>query len=68
MSELRDVLRLLIEAGSLATRFNIKDHPLSGDWRGWRDLHIEPDWLLLYKIEGNDLILGPTGSHSDLFR
>ena len=46
----------------------LKDHPLTGDWRGWRDLHIEPDWLLLYKIEGNDLILARTGSHADLFR
>jgi mRNA interferase YafQ len=37
-------------------------------WRGWRDLHIEPDWLLLYKIDGNDLILARAGSHADLFR
>jgi len=33
-----------------------------------RDYHIEPDWLLLYKIDGNDLILARTGTHADLFR
>lgn len=66
MSRLREILTLLIEDKPLPPRF--KDHPLTGDWRGYRDLHIEPDWLLLYKIDGNDLILARTGSHSDLFR
>jgi mRNA interferase YafQ len=66
MSKLRDVLSLLIAAEPLPPR--LKDHPLTGDWRGWRDLHIEPDCLLLYKIDGNDLILARTGSHAELFR
>jgi mRNA interferase YafQ len=66
MSKLRDVLTLLIAAEPLPPR--MKDHALTGDWRGWRDLHIEPDWLLLYKIDGNDLILARTGSHAELFR
>ena len=48
MSKMRDALTLLIEARPLPPR--LKDHPLSGEWRGWRDLHIEPDWLLIYKI------------------
>lgn len=60
------MLTLLIDGEPLPPR--LKDHPLTGDWRGWRDLHIEPDWLLLYKIEGDDLILARTGSYSDLFR
>ena len=64
--KLRDALTLLIEARPLPIR--LKDHPLTGDWRGWRDLHIEPDWLLIYKVEGDDIILARTGSHSDLFR
>jgi mRNA interferase YafQ len=65
LSKLREVLAMLIEAGPLPSRVN--DHALTGEWRGWRDLHIEPDWLLLYKIDGNDLILARTGSHADLF-
>ena len=48
---------------------NQKDHALSGDYAGFRECHIEPDWLLVYAIDGNELILtlARTGSHSDLF-
>jgi mRNA interferase YafQ len=66
ISKLRDVLTLLITAEPLPLR--LKDHPLTGEWRGYRNLHIEPDWLLLYKIDRDDLILARTGSHADLFR
>ncbi len=66
MSKLRDVLSLLIAAEPLPPRLN--DHRLTGDWSNYRDCHIEPDRLLLYKIEGNDLILARTGTHADLFR
>ncbi|MDQ6868535.1 MAG: type II toxin-antitoxin system YafQ family toxin [Pseudomonadota bacterium] len=66
MSKLRDVLSLLIAAEPHPPRLN--DHPLTGDWSSYRDCHIEPDWLLLYKIDGNDLILARTGTHADLFR
>ena len=66
MSKLRDVLSLLIAAEPLPPR--LKDHPLAGDWGGYRDCHLEHDWLLLYKIDGNDLILARTGTHADLFR
>ena len=44
-----------------------RDHALRGDWNGFRDLHIEPDWLLLYRIEGDEVQLARTGTHSDLF-
>jgi mRNA interferase YafQ len=46
-----------------------KDHPLSGNWEGHRECHIQPDWLLIYRIEDNVLILtlSRTGTHSDLF-
>jgi mRNA interferase YafQ len=44
-----------------------KDHALAGDRKGWRDCHVEPDWVLIYKKEGDTLILGETGTHSDLF-
>jgi mRNA interferase YafQ len=40
---------------------------LKGDWVGYRDLHIEPDWLLLYRVNETELMLARTGSHSDLF-
>ena len=44
-----------------------KDHSLSGNYSGYRECHIEPDWLLIYKQEGNELLLYRTGTHSDLF-
>lgn len=47
-----------------------KDHALMGDWKNHRECHIEPDWLLVYRIIENTLILSlvRTGSHSDLFK
>jgi len=65
LSKLREVIRLLIEDQPLPPR--CKDHPLSGNWAHFRDCHIEPDWLLLYKVEGDSLHLVRTGTHSDLF-
>lgn len=46
-----------------------KDHELSGNYKGFRECHIKPDWLLVYKIHNDELILflTRTGSHSDLF-
>lgn len=46
-----------------------RDHALTGEFIGLRECHIEPDWLLIYVIENNSLILtlSRTGSHSDLF-
>lgn len=43
------------------------DHPLKGQYHGKRDCHLEPDWILIYALEGEDLVLYRTGSHSDLF-
>ena len=43
-----------------------KDHPLKGKYKGYCDCHILPDWVLIYKVEDNDLILFDTGTHSDL--
>jgi mRNA interferase YafQ len=65
ISKLRELILLLAEGQSLPPRY--KDHPLSGDWSHYRDCHIESDWLLIYKIEGDDLYLVRTGTHSDLF-
>ena len=46
-----------------------RDHDLTGNWRGHRECHIQPDWLLIYRIEGDVLVLtlSRTGTHSDLF-
>ena len=46
-----------------------KDHALTGNWTGYRECHIQPDWLLVYRIEDNVLvlILARTGTHSNLF-
>lgn len=47
-----------------------RDHPLSNNWKGYRECHITPDWLLIYKHENDKLVLtlARTGSHSDLFK
>lgn len=44
-----------------------RDHPLRGPWKNYREVHIEPDWLLIYRVNGDELNLVRTGSHSDLF-
>lgn len=66
MAKLRDLLGLLIEQAPLPESY--QDHPLRGNWNGYRDAHIEPDWLLLYRVDGDDLYLTRTGSHADLFQ
>lgn len=65
LAKLRELILLLVEEKPLPPHY--KDHPLSGDWKHYRDSHIEPDWLLLYKLERNDLYLVRTGTHADLF-
>lgn len=45
-----------------------KDHNLSGNYTGFRECHIAPDWLLIYRYAGEYLELTRTGTHSDLFR
>ncbi|MBR4256184.1 MAG: type II toxin-antitoxin system YafQ family toxin [Clostridia bacterium] len=67
IEELDRVIRLLAEDDPLPEKH--KDHELSGNWRGFRECHIQPDWLLVYRIYNNNLILSlaRTGTHSDLF-
>lgn len=65
MQKLENVLRILAAGTPIPPHY--KDHPLRGNWTGYRDLHIEPDWVLIYKIEGCEIVLlAATGSHSDL--
>ena len=65
MGKLKALLFLLIEAKPLPAEY--LDHPLKGKWNGYRDAHIEPDWLLIYRVAGDELRLVRTGSHADIF-
>ena len=68
MGKLETVLGLLAEERSLPQQY--RDHALSGPLKEQRECHIEPDWLLVYKIDRGMLILTAmaTGSHAQLFR
>jgi mRNA interferase YafQ len=66
MRKLKELLSILAKCGELPEHF--RDHSLRGNWVGFRDAHIEPDWILIYKISDASLRLERTGSHSDLFR
>ena len=76
LAEKRGLDKNLLNAvvGQLATGKTLpaknKDHLLKGQYKGFRECHIQPDWLLMYKIDHEEKILNliRTGSHSDLFR
>lgn len=67
----RDATKLLEAAAMLAAGDalppNYRDHQLSGNWRGHRECHLGGDWLLIYQIDGDELVLVRTGTHSELF-
>lgn len=67
IEKLRDVVEALARRETLDERF--RDHGLTGDYRGFRECHIEPDWLLVYRADEEELelFLFRTGSHADLF-
>ncbi|MDP4021633.1 type II toxin-antitoxin system YafQ family toxin [Methylobacterium sp. NEAU 140] len=65
LGRLRALLLLLLAGEELPPSY--RDHPLKGDWKGYRDAHIEPDWILIYRVVGDELHLVRTGSHADLF-
>lgn len=66
ISLLDEVVTMLSQGESLPEKY--RDHALIGNWFGHRECHILPDWLLIYRIENNVLVLtlSRTGSHSDL--
>lgn len=66
LRKLKSLIETLLSKKVLDPKF--KDHPLAGKWKNHRDCHIEPDWLLIYQITSDALILERTGSHSDLFK
>ena len=65
VDKLREVLQALLAGGRLPSRF--RDHVLIGQYKGIRECHIEPDWLLVYELAQDEIVLIRTGSHSDLF-
>ncbi len=67
ISLLRNVIEILAQGEELPQKY--LDHSLIGDYKGFRECHIAPDWLLIYKIEKEllVLVLTRTGTHSDLF-
>lgn len=68
IDKLREVINVLSSNGSLDKKY--RDHNLTGQYKEFRECHIEPDWLLIYRIDNNELelFLLRTGSHSDLFQ
>jgi mRNA interferase YafQ len=55
----------LLNGEPLAPRH--QDHALKGSYLGWRDCHLQSDWVLIYKSTPTEIIFGRTGTHSDLF-
>ena len=64
---LEEIVNKLASGTTLEPKY--RDHALSGEWKGMRECHITPDWLLVYQIFEDELILylSRTGTHSDLF-
>ena len=65
LESLLEVTKMLQSADTLCQEY--KPHPLKGKYSGYMECHIEPGWLLIYRVEGRDLCLVRTGSHADLF-
>lgn len=67
MAKIKKVINDLANGEALEVKY--RDHSLTGDYVGYRECHIQPDWLLVYQIKGDQLILFlvRTGTYSDLF-
>lgn len=67
LDELKQAVKILAAGESLPPKY--RDHNLSGNYKGYHECHISPDWLLIYKVQNDVLVLTltRTGSHSDLF-
>ena len=65
LSKLNSVLRKIASGVKLDPKN--RDHKIVGKFKGFRECHIEPDWLLIYKIDSDTLYLVRTGTHTDLF-
>ena len=65
IAKLTAALTMLASEAQMPEKY--KDHPLKGEMRGYRECHIEPDWLLVYQIVQDELLLLASGTHADLF-
>ena len=66
----RDILKMfmpiaiLLSGGQLPPQYH--DHQLKGEWKNYRDFHIEPDWIVIYRCDNNLIRFERTGTHSEL--
>jgi len=65
LGKLKEVLEKIIGGQQLESKYN--DHVLTGQYKGTRECHIEPDWLLIYELAQSEVVLIRTGTHADLF-
>ena len=65
LSKLNVIALKLAKREKLEVRYS--DYALIGNWNGYRECHISPNWLLIYVITDNELLLARTGNHSELF-
>ncbi|EEJ54957.1 type II toxin-antitoxin system RelE/ParE family toxin [Mobiluncus mulieris] len=68
-SKLAQAIEALLEQNRTELRTRYRDHALKGNWQGYREIHVEADWLVIYRIERDELllVLSRTGSYDDLF-
>lgn len=65
IEKLKEIILKLLAGEPLPSKN--RNHALGGKYKGFLECHIEPDWLLIYRLTSTDLILVRTGTHSDLF-
>ncbi len=65
-NKLREIILTLANHKTLSKKY--RDHALSGNYKGTRECHIEPDWLLIYTLSTDSIYLERTGTHADLFK
>jgi mRNA interferase YafQ len=65
MGKLKTLIELLLSEQQLPAKY--KDHPLKHNWAGYRDAHVEPDWVLIYTVSEAAVRFERTGTHEELF-
>ena len=65
LGKLKVIVEILVSGQKLPPKFH--DHQLIGDCAGCRECQVEPDWLLMYEVQEEEIIFLRTGTHSDLF-
>jgi mRNA interferase YafQ len=65
LGKLKTLIAMLLAEETLPAKY--KDHPLKHNWAGYRDAHVEPDWVLIYAISEGGVRFERTGTHEELF-